>query len=66
MKLQDIRTFTYNAQPKPNVDQKTILIRKIQVLRGDDPCFASDKSQDCAEICQWRRDCRKLKAVWQR
>ncbi len=45
---------------------KTVLIRKIQALRGDEPCFATDKSHDCAEICQWRRDCRKLKAAWQR
>lgn len=45
---------------------KEELIRKIQLLRGDEPCFATDKSHDCAEICQWRRDCRRLKAAWQR
>lgn len=45
---------------------QTALIRKIQVLRGEEPCFATDKSQECAEICQWRRDCRKLKAAWLR
>lgn len=45
---------------------KTELIRKIQALRGDEPCFATDKNYDCAEICQWRRDCRTLKAAWLR
>lgn len=46
--------------------QQTILIRKIQMLRGQEPCFATEKSHDCAEICQWRRDCRKPRAAWQR
>jgi hypothetical protein len=50
-------------------DQNTLqteLIRKMQVLQGDEPCFATDKSHDCAEICQWRRNCRKHVAAWLR
>lgn len=45
---------------------KAVLIRKIQTLRGSEACFATEKSHECAEICQWRRDCRKLKAAWLR
>ncbi len=45
---------------------KEELIRKIQLLRGVEPCFATEKSHDCAELCQWRRDCRRPKAVWHR
>jgi len=45
---------------------QTQLIRAIQQQRGEQPCFATDKRDDCAEICEWRRDCRKLMAVWLR
>lgn len=74
MKLPDIRVTGQLQQPAsdsgpgdgaPHVSQ-TVLIRKIQTLRGDEPCFATSKNHDCAEICQWRRSCRKLKAVWLR
>ncbi|MFA5240751.1 MAG: hypothetical protein WC029_02615 [Sulfuricella sp.] len=74
MKLPDISAFAQLQklardsgikESAPHASQ-TVLIRKIQALRGDDPCFATDKSVDCAEICQWRRNCRKLKAVWLR
>ena len=41
-------------------------IRKIQMLHNDEPCFATDKRFDCAEMCEWRRYCRKPKAVWMR
>lgn len=51
-----------NIQNTPKME----LIRKIQLIRGVEPCFATEKSHDCAELCQWRRDCRGLKAVWQR
>lgn len=45
---------------------QTELIRTIQALRGDEPCFSTDKRYDCAEICDWRRNCRKLRAIWLR
>lgn len=45
---------------------QTELIRAIQTLRDDEPCFSTDKRYDCAEICEWRQDCRKLRAVWLR
>lgn len=45
---------------------KTQVIREIQMAREEDPCFGTDKRHDCAEMCEWRRECRKLIAVWLR
>lgn len=45
---------------------QTQLIRAIQQCRGDETCFGTDKRSDCAEICEWRRDCRPHKAAWLR
>jgi len=45
---------------------QTQLIRAIQVKRCEEPCFATDKRHDCAQLCEWRRDCRKLMAAWLR
>lgn len=45
---------------------QTELIRAVQVLRNGEPCFSTDKRYDCAKICEWRQDCRKLRAVWLR
>lgn len=53
------------TNPKQNVLQAD-LIRKMQILQGDEPCFATLKSHDCAELCQWRNNCRKRIAAWQR
>lgn len=45
---------------------QTELIRTIQTIRGGEPCFSTDKRYDCAEDCEWRQNCRKLRAVWLR
>lgn len=45
---------------------KIMMIRSIQKCQGAEPCFATDKRHDCAEICEWRRDCRQLVAAWLR
>lgn len=45
---------------------QTELIRTVQSLRGDEPCFSTDKRYDCDEICEWRQNCRKLRAIWLR
>lgn len=41
-------------------------IRAAQALHGNEPCFSIGKRYDCAEICEWRQNCRKPKAVWLR
>lgn len=43
---------------------QTQLIRHIQLLRGGDPCFSTEKRYGCTEICEWSQECRKLKAHW--
>ena len=41
-------------------------VRAIQMQRGEEPCFSSDKRYNCEEQCEWRKDCIKLRAVWLR
>lgn len=41
-------------------------IRAIQRQRGEEPCFSTDKRYNCAEQCEWRKNCLKLRAVWLR
>ena len=45
---------------------QTQLVRETQIKRGEEPCFATDMRHDCAQLCEWRRDCRKLMAAWLR
>lgn len=41
-------------------------VRAIQLEQGKEVCFATDKRYECAEMCEWRQNCRKLKAAWLR
>lgn len=41
-------------------------IRAMQRQRGEEPCFSTDKRYSCADPCDWRKDCVKLRAVWLR
>lgn len=45
---------------------QTKLIRSIQVLRGHEPCYSTEKHYNCKETCEWSQSCRKLRAVWLR
>lgn len=45
---------------------KASVIREIQIQRGEEPCYSTDKRYDCEQQCEWRRDCVKLRAVWLR
>jgi hypothetical protein len=47
---------------------KVDLIRAIQNASRTHPCFQLDPSDLCNENadCQWRKECRKLIAVWKR
>lgn len=44
----------------------TQLVRNIQLRRNSEPCFLSEKRYACREICEWAKECRKLKAHWMR
>lgn len=48
-----------------NSSQKA-LIRAIQKQRGQEQCFLTDKRYICDEVCEWRENCQKLRAVWLR
>lgn len=43
---------------------QTQIIRNIQLRRGSEPCFLTEKRYGCREVCEWGRECRKLKAQW--
>ena len=45
---------------------QTQLIRNIQLRRGGDPCYLSEKRYGCTKLCEWSGECRKLKAQWMR
>lgn len=45
---------------------QTQVIRALQLLLEEVPCFATEKRHDCAEPCKWRRDCRGMVATWLR
>ena len=57
---------TLGIKSHPQQSSEIQLIRSIQRLYNEEQCFGTDKRHDCAELCEWRRDCRKLKAVWLR
>lgn len=68
---------TLNLQMSPmakpsNHDENNLEIQKIRIIRetqialNTEPCFRSERRHDCAEMCEWRRDCRKLVAIWRR
>ncbi|BBI99703.1 hypothetical protein FGKAn22_13960 [Ferrigenium kumadai] len=45
---------------------QTRLVRNVQIRRGNEPCFSTEKRYNCEEDCEWSRSCRKLRAVWLR
>ncbi len=49
-------SIPYNSQ--------TQIIRSIQLRRGSEPCFLTEKRYGCREVCEWSQECRKLKAQW--
>lgn len=47
----------------PSTSQ-TQRIRHIQLRHGSDPCFLTEERHVSTDICEWSRECRKLKAQW--
>ena len=68
MALAELEQHACDLEPKACVTHtsQTELIRIIQALRSDEPCFSVGKSCNCAEICEWHQHCRKLGTVWLR
>ena len=43
------------------------LVRAIQTAAGKEACFRSERRLTCRKFgCEWREDCCRLVAVWQR
>lgn len=57
------KEFSYTSHP----GSRTTQIRSIQTERGDDPCFLTNKRLLCKDgACEWRKECRRLVAIWKR
>lgn len=56
----------YGIKAPASPRSQTELVRSIQAFRGEEPCFSTDQRYDCAKMCEWRQNCRKLRAVWLR
>jgi len=50
--------------PATHYTTQTQQIRDIQLRRGIEPCFMTEKRYACAETCEWSQECRRLKAQW--
>ncbi len=49
------------------INQKTELVRAIQYISQQRPCFQSEINRLCQDKdCKWRTDCKKLIAEWMR
>lgn len=68
MTLKELQQLACNFGLKEcaTYTSQTELVRAVQALRGDEPCFSTDKRYDCKENCEWQENCRKLRAVWLR
>jgi len=58
--------FMLGLNPRNAYTSQTEVIRSIQLQRGHEPCFLTEKRYACAEICEWGQECRKLRAHWKR
>lgn len=72
MSALSIAQFRQTVNAPPMIEERllqppqTQRVRQIQLFREEEPCFATEKRHDCVEICEWRKDCRKLMAAWLR
>lgn len=53
-------------QEYDNSSSRKVLIHAIQKQRGQEQCFLTDNRYTCDEVCEWRENCQKLRAVWLR
>lgn len=54
--------------PESRIDEPyDRLVRTIQQSQGNEPCFMTDQRFVCRNFdCQWRAECVRLVASWQR
>ena len=59
MKIQDIQKIAKKKGVNPGKMNQTDLIRAIQKVEGNNPCYATASVQTCGQMnCQWRTDCK--------
>ena len=56
--------FDFGLNASIPYTSQTQIIRNIQLRRGSEPCFLTEKRYGCREVCEWSQECRKLKAQW--
>jgi hypothetical protein len=65
MTVEQLQQIASDVGLKAPHASRTQLIHQIQLRRGKEPCFSSEKRHLCTEIlCEWRQECRKLRAAW--
>lgn len=65
MTAEQLQELASNAGLEvPHYSTQAQIIRDIQLRRGGDPCFQTEKRYLCTEKCEWSGECRKLKAQW--
>ena len=65
MTVEQLQQLASHLGLKPPHTSQAQLIRMIQLKRGKEPCFSSEKRHLCSEmLCEWRQQCRKLRAQW--
>lgn len=58
MTISEIREIAKNLGIKPGKLKKGDLIRKIQEVEGNIPCYETARRDSCGEEhCLWRPDC---------
>lgn len=64
---REVDTAPSRAWPPAGHRSSTVLIRQQQELRGEEPCFRTERRLLCAHSeCRWRSECRRLVAAWKR
>lgn len=49
------------------IGSEVAVVRAVQLTRGMEPCFRTEQRLLCTEgDCEWRKECRRLVAVWRR
>lgn len=66
MTVEQLQQLAFDSGLKVSAPytSKIQLIRNIQLLRGKDPCFSSERRYFCTDVCEWSSECRKLRAQW--
>ena len=66
-KLTINNIYTNHLQQISLPKNENDIIRTMQIRRGEDPCYRTNKRLSCeAYSCELRIDCRKLVAAWKR